>query len=256
MSREDFSKKIIDVIKEEKLTPKSRWIFRFKNSLEWLFVVIVLLSGSFSLGIIIFIFFSNDFVLSDALSYGGFFKNMPFLWFIVLIVFIILGDRFIRWTKNGYRYSYRVLSGAVVLTIVLIGIFIHWSGVAEKADYRFGRHSAFYRDFGNPHYGEFFDPERGIVIGKVVTLNEDGFFLDDIIGSRWTVIFSSSSFLRADMIVRVIGNAGENSLFYADIVRPLRPELRKNLPRRDDMFKRLEKHRRLFFDGSMKEIRE
>ena len=102
----DASKNILDKIKENKITPKPKWQFRLEQVGIWALAVLSLIIGAKAFAVIIFRLVNNDWEIREHLGrslLNHALLTLPYLWIIVMVLFILLAYYNARHTKKGYR---------------------------------------------------------------------------------------------------------------------------------------------------------
>jgi hypothetical protein len=174
---------ILEKIKEEKLAPKARWKFLFKDYTIWGFGFLSLLIGSFSVAVILYMLSFNDWGIhkeleQSLLSY--IIISLPYFWLVFLGLFILVVYYNFKNTKHGYRYSLPLIIGVSVLTSVLLGGFFFTIGMGEAIDDVLSRQTPFYENIINHRVGMWRSPNDGRIAGMVV----------DMVGDKLLVIFA------------------------------------------------------------------
>ena len=91
MTAENFTQKILEKIKTEKIAPTPAWQFLVKDSLIWIFFGLSVLIGSVSFAVITFIVFNDaTFELLKNNWLIDCLKILPYFWFALLGVFIFV----------------------------------------------------------------------------------------------------------------------------------------------------------------------
>ncbi len=225
----DFDKKIVTKIKEEKISPKPAWYFSFKDDVFWVLGIVLLSMGAGVISIMIYLFKYNswDLQVETHKSFWEFFiATLPYFWIILLILFIIVLYYNFKQVKDFYRYSiWRIVF--FILTISLIfGALFYSLGWGEKMDNVLGSNAPLYDTVINRHLSFWFKPDEGRLIGIVSSKSEDNTFeIIDPQGTVWQILSSNHvdpSVIRLNRPVDLIGEVLLGQHFHAKIVRSIK----------------------------------
>lgn len=196
MKEENFLKKIIKKIEDEKIIPKPRWSFLLKNHLIWFFGLLSIVFGAISFSLVIYIFRSGGIGLNNPFGASPrelFLAVVPLFWLIFLLIFIYLAYLNIKHTKKAYKYSsFFILFLSIIISAVL-GTSFYLFGLGKKFDNFLGEnvHPLVYGRFMNPQINFWSDPERGRLSGVISEVSSDkNFFIIDLNSERWLVTYS------------------------------------------------------------------
>jgi hypothetical protein len=231
---EKFSRRILNRIEGEHLTPRPRWEFVLRNYVFWILGFLAVLLGAFAFSAGLFEVENSGWryyaaTHSDFQTF--FFAVAPFLWVFILVLFLVLGYVNIHRTNNGYRYPLSLIAIGAVLTSVTLGSFFFVFGIGGALEEVVGDHVPFYRPILMQEHAWWVDPTKGLLGGSVVSVapNATSFVLQDFHGNLWTV--DSTDLRGQDLItlarggtVRVVGVpvsvAATSSTFHACFVFP------------------------------------
>ncbi len=139
MKNKNISQEALKTIKDKKIKPKPKWEFLAKDYLIWFFSVLTVLVGGLAVSIIILI------ISHPGLRGRLFLLNIPYVWFLVLLVFLILAYYNFKKTKKGYQYNPYLIVVISVLISIIFGFVIFQLGQAEKAERVFYQKVPIYR---------------------------------------------------------------------------------------------------------------
>lgn len=198
----DFSKKIVNTIKQEHIVPDSKLKINFKNYLFWFIFSGVLLLGAlfFSLIILNIIDLKPD--VFRHLKLGRFFflvfMTLPYLWIGLLAITIFSGLMAFRKTKKGYRYSMLFIAGIIVLFISVVGALAHFS----KMNSHFDRSIPGPRGIVHPMEGRWQRPEEGLLGGEIIEVGDQIFFLKTPRGEEWRIFYGIETEIKKDVEIK------------------------------------------------------
>lgn len=127
-----LSQEIINKIEDENIQPKPRWHFLLRRSILWFFAVLSVAVGGLAVSVIIATFIDYDPSTRTVPLVEDILQTIPFVWVIVLALFVVLAYYGIRHTKTGYRYSLFKICSAVILASILLGIILNAYDVSQN----------------------------------------------------------------------------------------------------------------------------
>jgi hypothetical protein len=217
-----FNSSILDTIKENKIKPKARWTFLLKDYVVWIFGLISLVLGSFSVAIIIYLLKNNDWNIYHEFS-GSLFEFVtlviPYFWILLLFIFILLINYNIKHTKKGYKFTWPVLVGATVIASAVCGTLFFGVGLGRTLDDVLGEHVSFYDRVMNPRVIIWNQPGKGRLGGLLVSeLGDKQYQLIDVDHNIWVIDTVEledeiSDLLQIDHPVRLIGERKDEFYF-------------------------------------------
>jgi hypothetical protein len=228
----EIGEKAIEKIKEEKIAPRPRWQFFLKDYLIWLAFFVAVIIGGLAFCVIFFVFLSNDWDLYKYLRVNPlehFIFSLPYLWVIVLLVFLALAYYNYKHTKSGYRYEAYAVLGLSILASVFLGFLFHFAfGLGEKIDNALSSNLPVYsriHAYCN-RQNIWSQPEKGLLGGRILNVGlEDGFDLEDFQGIIWQIEKDGQVFIREPVLVRegesvkLIGEKRAEKHFWAREIR-------------------------------------
>ncbi len=236
--KKDFSKGIIEKIKENKIKPTQKWKINLKNNLYWLILgTMVLLSGAFlSMVILDLTFFGPE--TYNFFEFREFFHILlsaaPYLWIFAFIVCVVSGILIFQRTRTGYRYNLLFIVSMILLVASFLGVSAHLSRMNERFE------SGLLGEGPNPAMmrlkkeGRLFMPEEGVLVGTVIQLGEKTILIKDPLQENWVVEYFEKTKIDRDVDlvvgakVIILGKKSEGNNFSADGIKRLkRPENRR-----------------------------
>jgi len=235
MDYQDFSKKIINQIKKDKIKPKPKWQFVVMNVLLWFFGLVALILGSFVFSVILYMFIDNDW---DAVNYigGNFIKFVfiivPYFWLICLAIFSLAVFFIIRRTKKGYQYPFWKISLASIVLSVFLGSLFYGVGMGRAIDESLSQKTNIYKKIVNHRKEHWMNPAEGFLGGKIKSVDpEKSFLLIDFNGREWKVFYENALIMPSCEIkegenLRMFGKMmteNELEIFQAEKILPEKP---------------------------------
>lgn len=225
------SESVIDKIKKEHVTPKPKWWFVAMHSVMWLVIAAAVLVGSMAVGVMVGEFVGVDWAHVHRLGRGpvpGAVLALPYLWFGMLALTMLLSYILFKHTKKGYRYHPLVIVGATVLISVLAGLVLYISRMSERFELMMIERVPSYAEYQMGRERMWVAPERGLLAGTVVEKRDDVLIiLNDLREREWQVDISEARYkegmVDVGMQVMVIGEKGGDYDFVASVVKPFKP---------------------------------
>ncbi|MFA6519030.1 MAG: hypothetical protein WCV93_05290 [Candidatus Shapirobacteria bacterium] len=208
--KKNISDETLELIKQQKIKPISRWEFVIRN---W-----VLVFGL--MGCLVLL------VLGFGLSWFGLVDNIivPYLWLVVVVVFLVLSFSLFEMTKKAYRFQ----KWQVVMFMVIIGLVLGGGlfriGWANRIDRGLETNLPYYRHVVPIKIETWSRPEAGYLSGTIIGTNKSYFEIKDFAGKIWTIGGDPLIRGRVQMIVgeeiKLIGKQTGTNSFVVDEVRP------------------------------------
>jgi heme/copper-type cytochrome/quinol oxidase subunit 2 len=210
----NFGEDILHKIEDEKLHPKPRWQFLLKDYVVWGVGVLALLLGAMAMSLI---FYMSNYQDLDVYGRAGgqpleeLFLIVPFFWIICLALFVFIVLYNIKHTKKGYRYPLPIMLALIIGASVLLGGIFYFVGFGEKVDDELGRRAPFYDRVINPHVDFWSQPEKGRLMGMIVSqTNDNEYILVDRASGQWYIFTANAKQLPGAKIeigrpVRLLG---------------------------------------------------
>ncbi|MFA5134556.1 MAG: hypothetical protein WC505_02080 [Patescibacteria group bacterium] len=226
-----ITNKILDTIKEKRITPKPRWQFLLKQGLVVAVTVLSAIIGSLSFSVMLFRLVNNDwdvvrFLDRSPVQYA--FSTLPYVWIILLILFIGLAYYNARHARGAYRHqAYWFIAGSVLVSVVFGSVFYAF-GVAPRI-HTFAEGVPVFRDFIQDRDRLWLKADTGLLAGEITELfgGDELFELVDFNGAYWIVIPSDNyvpppAFFKIEegVQVRMVGEQLDANQFEAELVMP------------------------------------
>lgn len=231
MSKNTLSESILDEIKEKDVTPKPKWQFLLHEWLIWILGGASVLVGGLALSIISVQVRLIDWDLLQVLGRGGIFKLIPFLWLVLLVLFIILAQYQIKHTKKGYQYSVSAVLFLLVSLSLLLGSIFYHLRVGYVVHSHLSGASPIYRAIADQRSRLWSQPEEGRLGGVLLDqLSDEEFLLLDEEGMVWSVFYEDdlpippfSRGIPEEFKLRITGEMIAQDQFEAEEIQPWIP---------------------------------
>jgi len=227
-------KDVIKKIKEEEIKPRPKWEISFKNYAYWGSMGLMILFGSAVFSIVLAGFFDLRFGMQSSFPIGKYIwllgATMPLAWIILGIVALIFGIMAFRKTRHGYRYRNLFVVAISVLVISILALLAHSANISRRIEGTFERTvpRGFHRMMP-PKERRFFQPDNGLIAGKIFQVGNEYFILLNHRQDKWKVImlentqFIDIPNLETGLMVFVSGKKIDDNIFQASIIRLFEP---------------------------------
>jgi len=223
----DLSKNILSKIKNKNIKPKPKWKFLLKENFLWGFFVFSVLLGGVSVSIIFFQVMTNEWDVAERVSGSLFYFaliSLPYFWILVMLGFSFLSYHYLRKTKSGYKYSLLSINITSISLSIILGALLFVTGMSLHIHRMMHENFPMYDEMMNIHHEILSNPDKGIVMGKVLKIeSKDILIIRDRSRDKWDIDISNAKKILIDNIeigdrMIVIGEKGDK-IIYADIIR-------------------------------------
>ncbi|MFC1598941.1 hypothetical protein ACFL2U_02975 [Patescibacteria group bacterium] len=235
MSNQEISQKILQTIKSKKIEPKPKCYFIAYNVIIWFLSMLGLLIGSLSFAVILYIIINNDWDVYKNIN-DSFWKflllTLPYLWLILLAIFIGFAYYNFKLTKKGYKFPFIIIIISYILISIIIGSILYSFGVGQAIDQALTEKTPLYTKMFNNRHNLWTQPEQGRLAGIIIEIKDQNIFLlNDLTKKEWQVISVQplKPQFKPGIKIRVIGQQTEPTTFKAIQIIPFKPQLPKLL---------------------------
>lgn len=224
-----ISQKVIEKIRQEKISPKSRWNFLFCRSAVMALLIFCVIAGAVSLGIIFSIFsqFEVGKIVGRPHGIGILFLSLPFVWIIFLVFFLILSIAEFVKTRRGYKYQTKYVGGTFLIVIIIMGTFLYAFSFSDKVENYLSENFSAYGKIVRTPQKVWSQPEEGLISGEIIQdkKEEKKIYLRDWNGEIWEIDYTSALIRprvkkEVGEKVKVIGEKKAEHQFKAQEIRP------------------------------------
>ncbi len=229
---EQLSQKIINKIKQERITPRPRWCFFLLDAWWWSLFVLSTILGTLVFTLIFKNVADNDWSIYTALGKtfsSKVFFTLPYLWLLFLALIIFLAWRELKQTRRAYRRNLSlILIGCLSLSF-FAGASIYQFGVADDLEETLSVLAPQYQSYRIRSSGLWDKPEIGFLAGEIVAVADaDNFLLKDVDQKVWIIegreiVWTGLARPQVRSLVKVSGFLGDKHHFVAKTVRLWRP---------------------------------
>lgn len=220
--------KILDTIQKEHIEPKPRWQFLLKDWVVWALALLSVILGSHAFGILLFKLSRNgfEFIAPQHSKFSYYIETIPYIWIVLLIIFIAVVWYNVRHTKKGYKYqTVTILFGAILASMIL-GTLLYVNGTSKRFDDDLTKRFPKLQERIDGHAQFWNNPDEGRLMGRITEITPERTFMLDAFGQEWEVINTNpaSSFLpQENLFVHVTGEKINETQFEAEQIAPVAP---------------------------------
>ncbi|MBU1118788.1 hypothetical protein KKH43_02830 [Patescibacteria group bacterium] len=186
----NISDKTLEKIKKEKITPKPKWQFLLKDSFLLTLFALMIVIGSISVSVMMYLSSNNDFEL-----YSRYGKNilqyvllsLPYVWFIALLVSLFLAVYVVRKMRGGYRFKGVLIVAFSVGVSIIAGCVLYVFGGGRVLDSIFYTNVPYYHTMHEKRMTQWERPEMGMLAGIIIEKNDEYILLESRGQDRWVV---------------------------------------------------------------------
>ncbi|MDD3774204.1 MAG: hypothetical protein PHW50_02930 [Patescibacteria group bacterium] len=227
---EKISKKTLEKIKQNRISLRPKWFFKFKNYIFWSLFVLSILFGGLSVATLIYQYQKADSFSAYYYVHHSFLKavilSLPYFWLVIILIFIGLAIYDFYLTKKSYRFNAFFMFIASFIISLALGIILFYGGIGKKIDQKLTQDFSFYRQISQQKEKIWNQPDRGLLAGKILEIKDQQIFvLQDLGGVIWEIDYQKVKiFGRAKIEVneeiKIIGERQSDNTFLALQIRP------------------------------------
>ncbi len=225
----DISKETLEKIKKEGVHPKPRWYFLTKNYFFWLMFALTTILGGMAFGMIMFLAGDLDWDIYHYLGISlpkAILMSLPYLWIILLLLFLFITYYNFIHTRTGYRYRFVMIFFIGLFLSGLMGLGFYQYGWTETVDKQLRMRMPGYHHLVYSRESQWMHPEKGLLSGIIVKIKteEKMIWLEDELGNQWNIDISQARFkgvssIEQNMPIRIIGKKLSSNSFQAIEIR-------------------------------------
>lgn len=228
-----LSTSILDKIKQEHVKPKPKWWFVLMHTSMWTAIVISILVGSIAMGVLLHEFSGAEWEHIGRLDHDGvpgFVLMLPYVWFVMLGLTLLLSYHLFAHTKKGYKHQPYAVVAATALISVLLGVGMYITRTAERFEEVMIERIPPYAQYMKIREGLLVSPEHGIVAGIILD-KEEGvlIILNDVMNRQWKVDIRNARYREAVVdvgrVVLALGEVDGAHDFTATDIKPFHPRI-------------------------------
>ncbi|MCW1930362.1 MAG: hypothetical protein KIH62_003530 [Candidatus Kerfeldbacteria bacterium] len=215
---------VMTQIKQKHLAPIPRWRFVLLNIGLWASGVAAAIVGALGVCMIIVVLKDSQWQLLSTRPHSGalIIRTLPYLWILLLVVFVYLAHKLVRHTRYGYTYAPLYILVISLCVSAVGGGVLYVSGIGNAFVSFIDDHRPPFHAMFIPQYAIFEDSAEGLLRGRVTKIiSSKEFDLKDPRGEEWVVDISNASItgnIVENAIVHAAGEPEEGRVFRADVV--------------------------------------
>src|SRR5438105_2720546 len=138
---QDHSLDIIAEIKTRGAEPRPRWHFLAWRALFWFLSTASVAVGGIAFSVAWYVFFDND---GLHVSFSNILQVIPYVWLLVLGVFVVCAYFGFRHTKKGYRYPAALVLPLLIAASIGVALALDSYDVGQTVHKYLLSHTDFY----------------------------------------------------------------------------------------------------------------
>jgi len=190
MNNKDISQKVLKIIEEKNIAPKSKWKFLLKNYLFLTVFSLSLFVGALTVSVIIYMLKTNDWDLYSYVSNSlirFILITLPYLWIMGLVVFVVIAYFNFRHTKKAYCHRIPTIIIGTIGIVSLLGLLFYDVGVGQAVNDNLREYIPAYNKFVEEREKIWHKPEKGMISGEVIFADEENIKMRDHDGKVWII---------------------------------------------------------------------
>ncbi len=219
---------LISKMKDQNLKPIPKWRFTLKGMTIGLTLIVSVILGGLAFSVVLFSIQQLGFDLIAHMSHSKIeflLGLLPFLWIVLLLVFLIIGMISIKNSRKGYKFSPSKLLLFNTAFSILLGTLFFIGGGAQWLENTFAVEIEFYESVQEKKINMWSMPENGYLSGTIESVNEETLNLIDFSNKKWTINFQQAHIppvvlLEEGEVIKLRGKMNSIDYFIADEVRP------------------------------------
>ncbi len=230
--KKETSKKIMEKIKEEKISPDSKWKLSWKNYCFWSLLVLMIILGIIFLSFVILNVADFDMETYRQLRFRRFtgimFSSLPYFWIILFLGTIVFGFLSFKKTKHGYRHNIIFIAGILLIAISSLAVASHFLKMNRVMEERFLEKIPHFQKLSPDREGRWLSPENGVLGGKIIEIKKNELVIQTPHGEKWNVRYSEKTKiknrgeLKPGKKVKIVGKKTGKFSFEAEMIAGLK----------------------------------
>jgi len=235
----NISKKIEEKIKD--LSPKPKWNFVLKDYLIWGVGIVAVLIGALAFSVIIYMVLNSGWDLYSYMD-GSFFSfvlvALPYFWIFIMLLLGVVAYYEFKHTKSGYKFQVWQMVLTLLVASFLIGSVLYGAGMGEVMDEVFSQRVPAYRQLISRHRDFLNQPEKGLLSGVVIEIDNYILVLQGFDGQIWKMEYPPHLGMMPPLgsKIWIMGAKTATSSFEIQTIKPFRGQ--KFLPPKRVLFER------------------
>ena len=222
------SDSLISKMKEQNIKPIPKWRFTVKGLSIGLILLFSVILGGLAFSIILFSIQQLGFDLINHMSHSKIeflLGLLPFIWIILLILFLLVGMISIRKSRKGYKFSPSKLLIFNSSFSVLLGVLFFIGGGGQWLEHVFDVNLEFYESVRDKKINMWSMPQEGYLSGTIEQVNDKTLQIVDFKNQKWTIDYQDAFIppavlLEEGEMIKLKGNVISANHFRADDIRP------------------------------------
>lgn len=215
----------MDEIAAGRIVQEPKWKERARTWVCWSGATFALLVGALAFAVLLYLHSDDTLELYGRGGTLFVLQNLPYFWFVALVAFFLVGERYYRRTTFGHRYRTALLLGVYVGLTVVFGGLAYAGGAGGYIERFLREEFPAYRSVVGGKESMWDQPFRGSLGGTILVAGEGEFSLQSFSGVVW-VVDTRNANIRGGVVlvpnekVKLFGHVVDSSAFQASDIRP------------------------------------
>jgi len=137
MRKPNFVDKVLETIEKEKISPITKRHFLMRECSIWGVALVSLVVGSLAFAVVLYMIINNDWDVYENINDSlieFIILSLPYFWLLLVSLFIITVEYYLKHTKKGYRYQIHTIIFVSVAGSVVLGTLFYNIGLGRAID--------------------------------------------------------------------------------------------------------------------------
>ncbi|GAB4114904.1 MAG: hypothetical protein Kow00103_09240 [Candidatus Caldatribacteriota bacterium] len=157
-----------------------------------------------------------------------FFISLPYLWLILLLIFLGVAYYNFIHTRKGYRWKIFSILCISLITSIILGSIFYVGGFSENLENIFQKKLPYYPQLIYNWEKQWMQPERGLLTGTIKEVDlsrQNKFILLDLNNNLWEIeatnaLWKGKLTPYPGLKLKIIGKIKDTNIFEAQEIRP------------------------------------
>ncbi len=192
----DLENKSMDQIEKRGLVPRPYAYFMAKQSVFWTLALLSIILGAVSVAVTIYgvrYTMATGGATLDEIPFDDLFESLPFVWLVVLPLFVASAHFAVAHTRSGYRLRTSGIVAGALLASAVLGAMLHQFDVGIVIHQFLNAHVPAYDRMVRTREDYWMAPDEGKLGGRVLAVGpNDVLTVRDFSGREWKVDFAGA----------------------------------------------------------------
>ena len=200
----ELEKRILEQIEQRRLAPRPYAYFLARRSVFWTLAIVSILLGAISVDVMIYgaLDYFAPAGQHEELPFEDWFESVPFVWLLLLVLFVASAFFGLQKTRRGYRYRVSYVLAGTILASAVLGVLLHRLDVGKRIHQFLNANVPAYERMIRSREDHWTAPDQGRLGGRVLAVGDArSFTLKDFRGREWMVDFAKAKVLLSEPLL-------------------------------------------------------